>query len=77
MTAIIRPLWSFVKIDLNIHFTANKLNMLVLSIICQHNSQCIIKNREQDHIMLIVSKKWLLNVDEMIFTKIHNSSNNF
>ena len=37
MAEYIRPLWSFVKLDLNIQwllFTENKHNMLLLSIIC-------------------------------------------
>ena len=44
MAEIIKPLWSFVKIYLNIQwslFTENKHTMLLLSIICQHNSQSI------------------------------------
>ena len=46
MAEIIKPLWSFVKIDLNIQwslFTEDKHTMLLLSIICQHNSQSIMK----------------------------------
>ena len=46
MAEIIKPLWSFVIIDLNIQwslFTENKHTMLLLSIICQHNSQAIMK----------------------------------
>ena len=46
MAEIIKPLWSFVKIDLNIQwslFTENKHTMMLLSIICQHNSQGIMK----------------------------------
>ena len=48
MAEIIKPLLSFVKIDLNIQsewslFTENKHNMLLLSMICQHNSQSIMK----------------------------------
>ena len=46
MAEIIKPLWSFVIIDLNIQwslFTENKHTMLLLSIICQHNSQSIMK----------------------------------
>ena len=39
LNQIIKPLWSFVKIDLNIQwslFTENKHTMLLLSMICQH-----------------------------------------
>ena len=46
MAEIIKPPWSFVKIDLNIQwslFTENKHIMLLLSMICQHNSQSIMK----------------------------------
>ena len=44
MAEIIKPLWSFVNIYLNIQsslFTEDKHTMLLLSIICQHNSQSI------------------------------------
>ena len=47
MAEIIKlPFLSFVKIDLNMQwslFTENKHTMLLLSIICQHNSQSNMK----------------------------------
>ena len=46
MAEIIKPLLSFVIIDLNIQwslFTENKHTMLLLSIIGQHNYQSIMK----------------------------------
>ena len=46
MAEIIKPLWSFVKIDLNIQwslFPENKYTLLLYSIICQHNYQSIME----------------------------------
>ena len=66
MTEIIRPLWSFLKIYLDIRwslFTENKHNMLLLYIICQHNAQYVMKetyNRTILCLFSVQSDQWML-----------------
>ena len=67
---------SFVKIDLNIQLLKNKYTMLLLSIICQHNSQCIIKIIYNRTMICLYSEQNPLNV-ELIFTQTSQWSNNF